>query len=94
MNGFGVLYYPSGKAAYQGNWFYMFINVYREKDKFSGKGILYNEHPKDLDTEFDYRNFDLIQNYWSKYEGLIYIIYLFFLEILNRIKKMDMDIFY
>lgn len=34
MNGYGKLYYQSGKLAYEGNW---------TDDQFSGKGILYND---------------------------------------------------
>jgi hypothetical protein len=36
MEGFGKLYYQSGKLAYEGEW---------KKDQFMGKGILYNEVP-------------------------------------------------
>ena len=34
MNGYGVLFYPNGTKAYEGEW----VN-----DKFNGHGIVYNE---------------------------------------------------
>lgn len=36
MEGFGKLYYQSGKIAYEGQW---------RNDQFYGNGILYNEYP-------------------------------------------------
>lgn len=52
MEGFGKLYYQSGKIAYEGDW---------SNDQFSGHGILYNESPDPLKKPFDYRNFDDIE---------------------------------
>ncbi len=60
MEGLGTLYYPSGGLAYLGNW---------KDDKFNGKGTVYNEMPLKFDLEFDYSNFDLLGEYWVKYEG-------------------------
>lgn len=60
MHGKGVLYYASGKPAYDGDWF---------EDKFEGRGILYNENPIDLDHSFNYNDFDEIDDYWTKYDG-------------------------
>jgi hypothetical protein len=37
MHGFGCLFYPNGKLAYEGMWI---------KDKFSGRGTVYNENPR------------------------------------------------
>lgn len=60
MHGKGSLYYSSGKPAYVGDW---------NLDKFEGQGILYNENPVSLLQEFDYTDFDHINDYWVKYEG-------------------------
>ncbi len=49
MEGFGTLYYDSGKVAYKGEW---------KNDTFYGKGKLYNEEAKPLSTPFDYCCFD------------------------------------
>lgn len=58
MDGYGKLYYQSGKIAYEGNW---------SEDQFQGFGMcllilgkLYNEDPDQLQEPFDYENFDLI----------------------------------
>ncbi len=37
MDGYGLLYYQSGKLAYEGFW---------KSDQFQGKGKLYNETPE------------------------------------------------
>ena len=34
MSGFGILYYASGRKAYEGNWV---------DDKFNGKGKVFND---------------------------------------------------
>jgi hypothetical protein len=60
MDGFGKLYYQSGKLAYEGEW---------KSDQFMGKGILYNETPDILDGDFNYTNFDDVEEQWIKYEG-------------------------
>lgn len=60
MNGFGKLYYQSGKLAYEGYW---------KNDLFEGQGKLYNEKPKKLDDKFDYHNFDGVEEFWESYEG-------------------------
>lgn len=39
------------------------------KDQFSGSGTLFNQTPDSLRTPFNYRNFDGIDEYWTKYEG-------------------------
>ena len=49
----GVLYYASGRPAYDGEWV---------DDKFQGNGILYNDNPKVEDI--DYRNLEIIGKYW------------------------------
>lgn len=58
MEGFGKLFYQSGKLAYQGEW---------KNDQFMGKGVLYNELPDILDQPFNYNNFDDVEEYWTKY---------------------------
>jgi hypothetical protein len=60
MEGHGKLYYQSDRLAYEGEWL---------NDQFSGKGTLYNEFPEPLTDSFNYRNFDEIEEYWTKYEG-------------------------
>mmetsp|Transcript_14778 Transcript_14778/g.1336 ORF Transcript_14778/g.1336 Transcript_14778/m.1336 type:complete len:82 (+) Transcript_14778:308-553(+) len=60
MHGKGVLYYGSGKPAYDGEWV---------EDKFEGFGILFNENPATLEGPFDYRDFDLVDEFWTKYDG-------------------------
>jgi len=60
MHGKGILYYASGKPAYDGDWF---------EDKFEGNGVLYNENPNNLDEAFNYNDFDEIDDYWTKYDG-------------------------
>ena len=49
MEGFGRLFYQSGKLAYDGTW---------HNDQFHGKGTLFNEGFEELDGSFDYTNFD------------------------------------
>ena len=63
MNGQGKLYYQSNRLAYDGQWL---------DDQFQGKGTLYNEEPVLLNSNFDYRNFDEIEDYWEFYEGMSY----------------------
>ena len=60
MEGYGKLYYQSGKLAYEGEW---------KADQFKGKGILYNESPEEVFGSIDYRSFEDIGEYWTKYEG-------------------------
>lgn len=60
MHGKGVLSYASGKPAYDGDWV---------DDKFEGFGILYNENPEPLYQPYDFRDFDYVEEYWTKYEG-------------------------
>lgn len=60
MHGKGVLYYGSGKVAYDGDWV---------EDKFDGHGVLYNENPVGLSTPFDYRDLDMVDEFWEKYQG-------------------------
>lgn len=54
MYGKGTLYYVSGKIAYEGNWV---------DDKFEGQGILYTEAPIMLVRDFDYRDFENVDDY-------------------------------
>ena len=60
MNGKGILSYASGKIAYDGDWL---------EDKFQGFGVLHNENPLIFNNQFDYRDFDMVDEYWIKYEG-------------------------
>jgi hypothetical protein len=58
MNGYGKLYYESGKLAYEGMWY---------MDEFHGRGKLYNEEPTPLSDLFDYRTFENDEKHWSFY---------------------------
>jgi hypothetical protein len=60
MSGHGKLYYQSGRIAYDGEW---------KDDQFTGHGVLSNEYPVPLQKNFDYANLDLIDEYWTKFEG-------------------------
>ena len=60
MHGKGILSYASGKAAYDGDWF---------EDKFEGFGVLHNENPSQFCEHFDYKDFDMVEEFWTKYEG-------------------------
>ena len=60
MEGYGVLYYPNGVKAYEGEWF---------EDKFNGKGVVYNESSVHLEEPFNYKNFEELGDTWVKYEG-------------------------
>ena len=68
MHGYGVLYYASGKPAYEGQW---------KGDKFNGRqidnnlrGVLYNEESEILFDSFDFTDFNQLHDYWLKYDGL------------------------
>ena len=65
MDGLGKLYYQTGKLAYDGSW---------KDDQFSGFGILFNQEPDQLETAFNYEDFDQLDQYWTKYEGTTQII--------------------
>jgi hypothetical protein len=60
MEGEGKLYYPDGNIAYEGQW---------KNNAFNGKGKVFNEEPMELIEEFDYKNFDYLQDSWERYEG-------------------------
>lgn len=60
MNGNGTLYYMSGKVAYEGNWV---------EDKFEGQGTFYSDSPMNLEETFDYRDFDMVDDFVVRYEG-------------------------
>lgn len=49
MHGFGRLYYPNQKLAYEGNWFV---------DQFHGNGKVFNDEPVEIEGYFDYTNFE------------------------------------
>jgi antitoxin component YwqK of YwqJK toxin-antitoxin module len=51
MDGYGKLYYPNGKLAYEGEW---------KEDEFHGEGIVYNDNPTNLTEPFDYTDFNKI----------------------------------
>ena len=51
MDGWGKLFYPSGRLAYEGYW---------KKGKFEGYGKLFNENPQHIE-HFDYKDFNKIQ---------------------------------
>ena len=49
MQGRGVLYYASGKIAYEGEW---------KQNRLHGYGVLYNECIKVIEGEIDYRHLE------------------------------------
>lgn len=51
MDGYGKLFYPSGRLAYEGYW---------RSSKFDGYGKLFNENPIYIES-YDYRDFTRIQ---------------------------------
>lgn len=60
MHGRGILYFPDGSPAYDGEW---------DSDMFQGRGILYNQNPEKFDYSFNYRDFAGLGDYWVKYDG-------------------------
>ena len=60
MDGYGKLYYPSEKLAYEGYW----VN-----NTFNGEGCIYNEVPAMLEYPFDFKNLDNLLEHWERYEG-------------------------
>jgi len=60
MDGYGKLYYPSGKLAYEGEW---------KENTFNGNGKVFNETPSQFSGPYDYRNFDLLEDDWERFEG-------------------------
>jgi hypothetical protein len=60
MEGRGVLYYASGKIAYEGEW---------KQDRLDGYGVLYNESIGILREEYDCSHLELLNDEWIKYEG-------------------------
>lgn len=74
MSGHGKLYYQSGKIAYDGNW---------SDDKFTGFGVLYNEVPLPMESTLDYSNFEQVDEYWTRFEG---ILFSYFRVVLRRLE--------
>ena len=62
MQGKGTLYYGPDRPAYEGDWM---------GDKFEGYGVLYNDNPFYMNSEFDYGNFDTVDDFWLRYEGML-----------------------
>lgn len=60
MHGYGVLTYPNGAVAYQGNWV---------SDEFHGKGVLYNDDPSPIPGMLDPKDLTDFEEYWIMYEG-------------------------
>ena len=60
MDGPGKLYYPSGKLAYDGNW---------STNTFDKLGVVFNENPTSFSDQFNYYDFDELEDRWEKYEG-------------------------
>ena len=60
MYGKGVLYYPNNEIAYDGEW---------RNDQLEGRGTLYNEEVQLLSGQYDYKDWDDVEDYWIKYEG-------------------------
>jgi len=63
MHGYGVLYYPNGKPAYEGEW---------RNNQFEGRGTMYNQKPAMITiNKFD-SDYGKMENTWKKYEGEFY----------------------
>ena len=60
MHGFGTLFYPNGSVAYEGEW---------QNDEFNGKGIVYNDQQRKMSENFDFTDFNKLEDEWKKYEG-------------------------
>lgn len=62
MDGYGKLFYPNGKTAYQGYWV---------EDEFNGTGRVYNEVSDEniLKSAVNYLDLSEIENKWEYYEG-------------------------
>ena len=60
MHGQGSLFYDEGELAYKGQWV---------ADQFHGVGTLFNECPRKLEANFDYSDFDLVEDCWVSYKG-------------------------
>ena len=58
-----MLYYTSGKIAYEGEW---------QSNRLHGYGVLYNENIEVLEQEFDYGHLEGLGNEWIKYEGYFF----------------------
>jgi hypothetical protein len=60
MEGYGLLYFPSGRLAYEGEW---------KMNKFNGNGVLYSENPN-LQKKANYRKICSVKSdAWVRYEG-------------------------
>lgn len=53
MDGYGTLYYPDGRIAYQGEW---------KDDEFDGKGKVYNDQQRSIDGNFDFTDFNQLDD--------------------------------
>lgn len=60
MSGQGVLFYPNGAKAYEGEW---------RGGKFHGRGTLLNDFSAPIVEAKYYLNFDIAHDAWEKYEG-------------------------
>ncbi len=60
MDGYGKLYYPSSKLAYEGEW---------KRNAFNGNGKVYNEEPSNFQDVFNFENFDELEDNWDRFEG-------------------------
>lgn len=58
MQGKGVLYYASGKLAYEGEW---------HQDRLNGYGVLYNENISSFEGGFNCKHLEDLKNEWIKY---------------------------
>ncbi|KRX08746.1 Protein kinase-like domain [Pseudocohnilembus persalinus] len=60
MHGQGTLYYKEDVKAYQGQW---------EEDMFHKQGKLFNNTYSNFDQEFNYQDFNQLDDKWEFYEG-------------------------
>ena len=60
MEGYGVLFYASGKPYYCGQW---------KQGNFEGRGSFFNEQEDKIEGGFDYKDFSNIGRRWTSFEG-------------------------
>ena len=60
MKGLGKLFYQNGKLAYTGHF---------KSNVFHGKGKILNKNPTQLNSPFNYNNFNSVENHWTSYDG-------------------------
>ena len=68
MEGRGVLYYASGRIAYDGEW---------RRGMFEGEGVLENEEVVGREEGIDFTDMENGEEYWVVYKGGFKFFYFF-----------------